>query len=73
MPRRIRRAAARGRLVVALVCLSTALAPAAPRAEEPRTAMLLRIQDLADHVPILFDGWLRTAFAPSGGASDANG
>jgi hypothetical protein len=72
MSRRTRRAAALG-LVVALVCLATAPAVAAPRAEEPPRAMVLRLQGLADHFADLFGDWIRAAFAPSGGAGDPNG
>lgn len=72
MSQGIRHAAALG-LVVALVSLATAPATAAPRAEEAPTAMLLDLKGLADQLVDLFQGWVRSVFAPSGGAGDPDG
>lgn len=72
MSRGIRLAAAVG-VAAALVCLSAAPALAAPRAEEPPRASPARLYALVDHVADLFEGWVRSVFAPSGGVGDPNG
>lgn len=72
MSKGTRRAAAFG-LALALVCLSTAPALAAPRAEEANGAKVLDLQGVAGQVAGLFEDWIRSIFAAGGCALDPDG
>lgn len=72
MSKGTRRAAAFG-LALALVCLSTAPAVAAPRAEEATGAKVFNLQGVAGQVAGFLEGWIRSIFAAGGCGLDPNG